>query len=147
LDFSYSLFVGLFFALEDAQGSCDVWAIDTDWVEETARRARAAGSARFVAPLNPFRLSQRHVVQQGIFLSQKDILATFEDNLASMAGIDSDAGMKASLVRITVTGDLEVRNDLLRRLYRMGITRASLFPDIDGFARSLKTYLALAQYF
>src|SRR5262245_185828 len=111
LDFSYSLFVGLFFALEDAQGSCDVWAVDTDWVAQIADRARATTAPRFVRPLNPFRLSPRHVVQQGIFLSQKDIGATFEDNLASMAALDSDAGMKAALVRMTVTGVLDVRND------------------------------------
>ena len=40
----------------------------------------------------------------------------------------------------------EVRNKLMQMLYKMNIGQASLFPGLDGFARSLKDPLVFPRF-
>ena len=49
--------------------------------------------------------------------------------------------------RYTITNGIDSRRNLLRRLQRMNMSRATLFPGLDGFAASLRTYLANADLF
>ena len=44
--------------------------------------------------------------------------------------------------KIRIELDVEKRKEMLRRLYDMGISREVLFPDLDGFAKSLRARIA-----
>jgi hypothetical protein len=173
LDFTYSWFVALFFALDGARGAASVWAIDMDWLDREVRSARrrilspkarrlyeedaqlrkdatseailwANPAKRGVVALNPRRLNPRLVIQQGVFLCPLDVSAPFIDNLGALL---TPSGVRDRLKRYVISEDADTRRDLLRRLQRMNMNRATLFPGLDGFATSLRTYLANAHLF
>jgi hypothetical protein len=81
--------------------------------------------------VNAFQLNERLSVQQGVFLCPGDLTKSFEDNL--IAGRPSPA----NLVCFEFSTDPEARAEMLGVLHRMNINKASLFPGLDGFARSL----------
>lgn len=83
-----------------------------------------------VWPINPFRLNERLRVQQGAFLIQGDISKPFLDNLSALSKDPTDR-----IVRIVIPEAL--RREALRKLWSMDISRAALFPGLDGFAKSL----------
>jgi FRG domain len=165
LDWTYSFFVALFFAVETATKHYAVWAIDMDWLRKKAVPMFPFGSEKygredppyksgksfkhifchptphsFVFTLNPERLNERLIVQQGLFIAPGDISKPFEDNLEAVCKND----LKASdhIWKITISGDVNLRRDILRHLHRMNINRASLFPGLSGFAESLAAYVA-----
>lgn len=168
LDWTYSFFVAVFFALEQAEGDyCAVWALEKqsiinnvlsgDILPKDARQwlvkdedvklyntweqvfGRKNGSKSFVFPANSFRLNKRLVVQQGDFLVQGDISKPFEDNLAEVLPGGKDS---YKLFKYVIKFDIKERSETLLHLHRMNINRASLFPGLDGFAASLRTLLA-----
>lgn len=96
LDWSYSFFVAMFFAVERANSQCAVWAINMDWIIKSAERLipevtfkilrkkdpnlKSEGFFKLVFcnqppltlvySLNPERLNKRLTVQQGLFLAR-----------------------------------------------------------------------------
>jgi len=159
LDFTYSIYVAAYFAVEEAEGHSVVWAIEGPWaLQRSATLLRSAGkrgtrrmlkpfmdddekvaqtlfmSKPYVAaawPINPFRLNERLRVQQGAFLIQGDISKPFTENLDALSrGRRTD-----SILKIVIPESL--RREALRRLWSMDISRAALFPGLDGFAKSL----------
>ncbi len=87
---------------------------------------------RSVWAVNAFRLNERLSVQQGVFLCPGDLTASFEDNL--IAG----GPTLENLVCFELSTETGARGEMLAALHRMNINNASLFPGLDGFARSLK---------
>jgi hypothetical protein len=85
-----------------------------------------------VAPVEPFHTSERMTVQQGLFLCSSLLSLSFEQSLAWLLGHGEG---EAKLIRFEVMP--QVRAPLLTELDRMNITEATLFPGLDGFARSL----------
>jgi hypothetical protein len=172
VDFSYSWFVGLFFALVDSNKEAEVWAVDSDWAGDIVRvlldpypldildrdpqlrRPETADALlwspttvkRGVIPLNPYRLNPRLVIQQGIFLCPIEGSLPFMDNLDAMLGIP-DPKCRKGLRRFTIPADTAIRREFLSRLSRMNMTQATLFPGLDGFAESLKIHLVNARFF
>jgi hypothetical protein len=165
LDFTRSPYVACFFALEEIvkndqekveEGA--VWAVDTDWLmRRSCRRIRENNILRdcnedsllnseFVAnnfeelfvqnqqplvlPVTPFRLNRRLVPQQGLFLCPSLARLSFEENLASY-GDDS----AEHVLKIVVQAGL--RTELLSELRLMNVSLATLFPDLQGYAKSL----------
>ena len=90
-----------------------------------------------VAPVEPFHASERMTVQQGLFLCSSSLSLSFEQSLAWLLGRDEG---EAKLIRFKIMP--QVRAPLLTELDRMNVTEATLFPGLDGFARSLGTSAA-----
>lgn len=104
LDFSYSFYVALFFAVEGA-GEGDVptvWALDATWArgESESRRsgltcflekkdasfqsAFMESPTQFAVTVNPERLTERLTLQKGLFLCPGDVSKTMQENLEAM---------------------------------------------------------------
>jgi len=93
-----------------------------------------------VYPVNPFRLNKRLSVQQGLFLLPGDITKSFEENLTeTFGGLEKT---KKYLCRLKITPDRANRSEILKKLKDMNISNEALFPDLDGFARSVGEGLA-----
>ncbi|HEV8581964.1 MAG TPA: FRG domain-containing protein [Thermoanaerobaculia bacterium] len=141
--------------------SSAVWAIDLDWCKERAIAAIAKAvppvphppepqeslgkpevfrsaflrekgyTLDLVAPLQPFRMNQRLVIQQGLFLCPGNPEITFEDNLLAYALYQFNQHVHKLVI------PRHLRIEILAALNKMNINRATLFPGIDGFAQSL----------
>jgi hypothetical protein len=93
---------------------------------------------KLVIPENPWRFHERLNKQQGVFLCPGDILVPFEDNLKAMKGWEKTN----SIFKIICHFNIDELHRILNQFIRMNITRATLFPDIDGFSESLQYRLA-----
>ncbi len=88
----------------------------------------------------PYRINDRLSIQQGALLFSCTIKKTWQENLESM--IEEHSKEEKVLLEVSIELTTEKRNEFLRKLYEMNITQASLFPDLDGFAQSLRTRMA-----
>jgi hypothetical protein len=105
LDFTWSPYVALYFAVADDFSAGVVWAIDTGWLElqglhavdcsrDDADHALFTGAVKdivlsdngpnFIAKISPPRMNERLAVQQGVFLSQTRNIDTFDFTLLTM---------------------------------------------------------------
>jgi hypothetical protein len=162
LDFSYSIYIAAYFALENAEGTCSILAVNLSWAYrstialmerqgkdvsilkkeqlEEGDESSLAGlfleppTTPCACPVNPFRLNERLRVQKGIFLIGGDITRPFEANIQAMEGWDAPE----HITRIDIP--VALHRDAIIDLYYMNITRTSLFPGLDGYARSLGIY-------
>lgn len=167
LDFTYSVYIAAYFALEEplAPGETDkgyaVWAINFHWATKESRKFfgkkskeyefltnpiedeeekvmaferifRRKHSVVLACPQNPFRLNERLTIQKGIFMCPGDVTKTFKENLCSLQGWKD----RKNIVEIIIPDRL--RRAVLDKLSDMNISRATLFPGLDGFAQSLK---------
>jgi hypothetical protein len=166
LDCSYSFWVALYFALEKMQRAYPcVWALDSEefvgpfrsllsghsdllalWEADMGITrthtfnqlfVRQSGLA-LVGVVNPFRLNERLVVQQGVFLCPGDVSKTFEENLTAVV---SNSNFTGRLLKLVITGSDEARKEMLFQLHKMNMNHATLFPGLQGFAESLRTRL------
>jgi hypothetical protein len=167
VDWTYSLYAAAFFAVDRADTECAVWGVDAMFLAEEATRVfRESGHSdplladnnprtsagfeaafnmtpalRFVRPVNPYRLNERLTIQQGSFLCQGDVNATFEANFEAILR----RAASPRLFKVEIPDDHDLRRDILRRLHRMNMNRATLFPGLSGFAESLSTQLLFPQ--
>jgi FRG domain len=176
LDWTYSFYAAVFFAVDGAlptkkDGTCCVWAVNGEWVRERFRTqnpslwriidkdrnlhkradtfARVFGNkGRFVCPISPYRLNDRLVIQQGVFLCPGDVSKPFEDNLGELqlersrspiGRVRRDA--RQNVKKIKISSNTQTRADILQHLHRMNMTPATLYPGLGGFAQSLKNML------
>jgi hypothetical protein len=164
LDWTYSFFVALYFACEQAKASqeCTIWALDSKWCrhrsEELAPSIRSGDSTwppptvdqlvsfmhrlsclnePFVYPVNPFYLNERLVVQQGVFTWPGTIRVSFEENLVAMGDTHNN------IYKIDIAP--KAVRACLYELHRMNISRATLYPGLDGFSSSLNIRLAVPE--
>ncbi len=63
---------------------------------------------------------------------------SFATNLEAMAGYDADNVVKVIIPK-------SMRREVQKALLNMNITRASLFPGIDGYARSLGSHIPIIE--
>lgn len=165
VDWTYSFFVAVFFALIDATDKCAVWAINTDWMRRRVRCVLYKNKAKSVwacfrkdrnikredtfntmfrrkkpIPLvylvNPYKLNPRLVIQQGTFLCPGDINLPFVDNLMALWPV-TQCLPDEHIAKYIINVDKDEQIKILQNLYRMNMNRATLFPDLDGFAQSL----------
>lgn len=161
LDWTYSIYVASYFALEHAMNDCAVWKIDKNWLNgegeklfrrisrmteifETGNDEKVEISFKeyvlgrepvtAVIQVGPFQLDERLTIQKGVFLYPCHAGETFETNLKAMPGFDDPS----KVLKLTITH--KERRQALKTLHSMNISRATLFPGLDGFAQSLKVY-------
>jgi hypothetical protein len=164
-DWTKSRYAAAFFAFAE-QRDCDcaaIWATNLAWQKAQALskiksvlQARKtltirdvlhspaifdgvvlANKRKFILPVTTFEMNERLGVQQGLFLCPGDVRVSFEDNLR----VASLAELKKKWLKFTIP--TKYRFDVLEDLRRMNISSASLFPGLDGFARSINADLFL----
>ena len=162
LDFTYSIYVAAYFALECAEKACAVWAANGFWATHDSvaayaaigrdravllasptqeKHERVAANLLFKAPfakaaiqLTPYWINERLRTQRGTFLAPGDVSVSFEENLISLPGHTS----ADNIVKIIIPEELLQQG--IKNLYEMNISRSSLFPGLDGYAQSLGIY-------
>jgi hypothetical protein len=162
LDWTYSFFVALFFAVDHAQSKAAVWALDTDWLRHrmsecykteldlfdsdpnihkgTFKKLFGADTAQpTMYAVNPYRRNERLSIQQGIFLCPGRVDVPFEENFTNLLDVSNATDVFHKLVL-----DIEssTRNKILRHLLGMNVHNAALFPGLEGFAKSLEVGMA-----
>jgi hypothetical protein len=155
LDFTWSPYVAAFFALERATGDAAVWALNPADISAGGIRRSPKSKARAIATSamdprlagnfaryflkgnrefiwlgEPEVMNRRLIAQSGTFVlpgaldrPMEEIARQYPDPKSMMAKFVLPAA--------------KIRETGLRELYRMNITYATLFPDLDGLARSL----------
>ena len=143
IDFTWSPYVAAFFALERSVGDGVVWAMNPAQIDSSRsvepvhmdprvrgnfRRYFLKGNHRFIWMGEPDTMNRRLIAQSGTFAVPGALDTSVEDILSHT---DQD-NVLAKLVLAN-----SVREVGMRELYRMNITYATLFPDLDGLAKSL----------
>jgi len=139
IDFTWSPYVAAFFALERSTSDGVVWAMNKARIDigrpsmdprlgGNFRRYFLKGDRRFIWMGEPHTMNSRLIAQSGTFAVPGVLDLPVEEILAN-------EDQSNILAKITLTNP--VREVAMRELYRMNITHATLFPDLDGLARSL----------
>jgi FRG domain len=159
LDFTKSPFIASYFAFEHCIPNPDykvaVWAININYLrkksvevlsqqfaeeleltnnlinEEVFEKIFYSNKLNLVFPVEPFRMNRRYSLQQSIFVSTGTSEAPFMSQLSFL-----EEAMSQAVIKIEMPAVLQ--KEVLRNLQRMNLNRASLFPDLDGYAASLK---------
>ncbi len=160
MDFTRSVYVALYFAMErEPKKDCSLWAIDRDWLEarsmemlrsydeplktndlEEQRRyfnrvlLTKSTERPTIIEAKSKRLNQRMMAQQGVHLCRIGMQVNFTTTLMCMLVYPKPV-RKPVVRRIRIMKTR--RPQFLENLQRMNITAATLFPGLDGFARSL----------
>jgi hypothetical protein len=149
LDFTKSPFVAAFFALESATSEVAVFALNTPALWHRAPTFDATLTRQKIDPRvrgnferyflvnaqtllwfgEPSEMDSRLIAQSGLLLVP-GVLDQPLDGILDAYG-DSDELLTMFLL------SPEVREEAMRSLYRMNVTYAALFPDLDGLARSV----------
>jgi hypothetical protein len=171
LDFTYSPYVAAFFAVENMslekgkERSAFVYCFNHDWINKSAREEikdsnlfdmrfddktmidesfiplyMSENRKRFILADNPLRLHKRLIIQRGVFVIQGDISLSMMKNIENMEGWQSKENIIKFKLIINTEEELGKAYEDLRL---MNITHESLFPGLDGFAKSLKQNLYL----
>jgi len=90
----------------------------------------------FACPFNPFRLTERITLQRGVFMCPGNVNSTFKDNLTAL----KDHDKKDNIVKFILKFDKDQIIKARENLYDLNITHATLFPGLEGFAKSLAMY-------
>lgn len=140
LDFSWSPYVAAFFALHNSTRESVIWACNPVEIKkrkaidleepDSFRKLFLSGSGSFVCLGEPHAMNRRLIAQSGTFLVPADLHKSIEEILQEYPK------PKDTLIKFIVPAD-KVREKGMRELYRMNITQSTLFPDLDGLARSL----------
>ena len=192
LDFTKSIYIALFFAIENSSSDAIIWAFNERKIFEKLGQKTEDGdrpptrdytrSHKLIngreqqegvydpglLPVMPHWMSDRQSIQQGVFLYPEDLrmLAkgdgntegkphiTFQDNLlaefelmtkdleepeivSSVRDLYYDRlHLDQAIARLIIPNDQDLRVHLLGELHAMNISARSLFPGIEGLARS-----------
>jgi hypothetical protein len=153
LDFTWSPFVAVFFALERATKDAAVWAVfvpamwreyrtvtfphRTASVEELSLRNPDSyeefylgNKVPFVSSGEPLVMNKRLIAQSGTFIVPGVLDQPVDEVLAAYPE------SRKTVVKFVLKTS-ELRNEAMLALYNMNLTNATLFPDLDGLARSM----------
>jgi FRG domain len=152
LDFTWSPYVAAFFALEKAKSAAAIWAICPPRVWEQVHTQPNTGDRvptselflgkpgryskwylteafPFIVYGEPLVMNQRLVAQSGTFI----VPGVIDRSVESI--VEEYPHPEKILAKLVI--DSSVRDDFMSALYNMNVTNATLFPGLDGMARSL----------
>lgn len=149
LDFTKSPFVAAFFALESAVAEVAVFALNTPELWHRAPDFDSALTRSVIDPRvegnfekyfavntlpilwfgEPSEMDTRLIAQSGLFVLPGMLDQALDEILRHYGGSDD-------LLTMFLLAP-SMREDAMRALYRMNVTYATLFPDLDGLARSV----------
>jgi len=150
IDFSKSPFVAAHFAFEKATADSAVYALNTPQLWHNAAPKEFPKLARkfidprssdnfkkyffsnkypIIWPGEPYFMDRRLVSQSGTFVLQGMLGSTVNEIL--------DQYETTSPLLIKIVLSKAMRSEAMEGLYRMNITNATLFPDLDGLAKSM----------
>jgi hypothetical protein len=140
LDFTWSPYVAAFFALHDATEDGVIWACNPGELKKVKHSGPERGTGfrkqilskngNFVWLGEPYAMNRRLMAQSGTFLVPAVLDSSVEEILKAYPN------PRNTLIKFILPAD-RVRQQGMNELYRMNITQATLFPDLDGLARSL----------
>jgi hypothetical protein len=149
VDFTWSPHVAAFFSLDSATKTAAIWAIPPTallpgrsvrttvasqtvaddevgpWVIGNYEKHFLKNQNRIVLVGEPHRMNQRLIAQSGTFA----IPGLLDTPVEQIAPVDSIVKLEIDVAR--------VRKEAMSELYKMNISNATLFPGLDGLARSL----------
>ena len=159
LDLTKSPFIAAYFAFEHCPVNDDhavgIWGININYLknrsieilsqefgealqqnknlinEQLFEKLFYENNKALVFPVEPFRMNRRYSLQQSIFVSTGTSEQPFMEQLLFLGEDISKA-----VVKIEVPGCY--KKQAMRDLQQMNLHRASLFPDLDGYALSLR---------
>jgi hypothetical protein len=167
-DWTYSFWVAVYFALDRARPGkdvCEVWALDArGWLRRSGKRFKRLEAARTrygsnspqeaealfkirkpgLWIMNSFRLNDRLSVQQGAFLVPLDVTRPFMENLRADAPKQMDENPLA-IYRMKL--NRAHLSECFKELHRMNLTRATLYPGLEGLARSMENAITMPYLF
>lgn len=153
LDFTWSPYVAAFFALERATRDAAIWALFVPALWKTGYRfpdrqapltlrelsLRTPGNYEkfylgntvpFVTGGEPLVMNKRLIAQSGTFIVPGVLDRPVEDI------VSANENSKGAIVKF-VLKTRQLRDEAMLALYTMNLTHATLFPDLDGLARSM----------
>ena len=174
VDITYSIYVALYFALwkYKAGQKAAVWCFNNKWLIAGWNEAPPPGYKREldrdnegryiklfkivfesnkpkVYLINPYPLPEQLVLQQGGFLMPLDITSSFMENLWHMPphprGMKGRRKVDLRIVKLKLQFNESDLKEVRYRLHRMNINNATLFPGLDGFARSLHDHIPFTE--
>jgi hypothetical protein len=159
LDLTKSPFIAAYFAFEHCSSEAGhyvgIWCINVRYLKERSVEMLAPlfGDAEtpgtklineelfeklfhqndqhLVFPIEPFSMNRRYSLQQSLFVSTGVSYVPFMDQLQFLGN-----DIARAVIRVEIPGSC--RKQALRDLQQMNLHRASLFPDLDGYALSLR---------
>jgi len=166
LDFTYSPYVAIFFALNSLPAGLEhspvIWCFNRHWCNKEIRRItgeidlntidilptgsaeksderfhklyRSSPGNKFFGVESPFLFHSRLRTQQGVFVCPGDSTSTTEVNIKAMNGWSE----MRFILKIKLNFSKKTRWEIMNHLQNMNITEESIFPDLDGFCRSLR---------
>jgi len=159
LDCTYSLHVAVHFALSHTSrtesANLAIWMVNDQWCQSESAKLCGNHAANLRAvplhydreprassellgslpvsvwPINPFRLNERLTLQRGVFLAPASVTETFASNLQALPGYGDESNVVQFILPRSEGANLS------KQLYDTNVTETTLFPGLDGFARSL----------
>lgn len=193
LDFTKSVWVALFFAINGVISDSALWAIDISWFESNYNIAKPRKTiisdynedlaieiekilsevdepetdeewSSFYSAIEddeadvfdlgvifsePLFQNQRLSIQQGIFAFPHELFRSFERNISKPLGGESFEELSRKegetvIYKFKIPHNIHL--DVISLLSKMNITAATLFPGLEGFARSQINHIRLQEH-
>ncbi len=131
-----------------------------EYINLSQRLLTGGTDNNLVFRVEPERMNERLAVQQGVFLFPCNVGESFEENLAGVFDSNADVfqntaaftydpekhaevlkSLLPNVIVLKIVVPRYMRQEMLRDLWSMNVSSATLFPGIDGFTRSLNYHL------
>jgi hypothetical protein len=161
----YALFKGLgrFFNIDMEKSVLPYWQVShrAAAVAQEQIKANPHSFEKFIFEVQPFRLNQRLAVQQGLFLCPLSPDVPFMESLAATFTLPPSVFADAKTEELRPPYEIKklndevaviklllppaIQHDVLQDLWNMNVTAATLFPGLDGLARSMHYFLRIEE--